>query len=162
MLVAAYDCGRFGGGRAPVGEARTRLFLLGVALVVVGFAVGPLQTQAAGLAAAVSRLPAPDLQSAVGSVRPGATGSVIATTLIALGAIGLAAQRRFPLSEGFPGARFSLPPRLAVAPGIYGIRFGGAGRRQGGRIADLVRRHLLVAGILAWGGAAVAAATLLR
>ncbi len=162
MLVAAYDCGRFGGGRAPTGEARTRLLLLGVALVVAGFAVPSLQIQAAGLAAGVSRLPAPELQSAVASVRPGATGSVIAAALIALAAVGLAAQRRVALADGFPGATFSLPPRLAVAPGIYGVRFGAASRRQGGRIAGLVRRHPLVAGILAWGVAAFTAATLLR
>ncbi len=162
MLLAAYDCGRFGRGRAPVGEARARLLLLGAALAVAGLGVGWLQAQAAGLAASVSRVPSPDLLSAVGSVRPGGSGSVIATALIVVAAIGLSWQRRVPLEEGFPGARFSLPPRLAVAPGIYGIRFGALCRRGGERTAALVRSHVLIAGILAWGGTAVAAATLLR
>jgi hypothetical protein len=145
-----------------VGEGRTRLLVLCAALAVSGLSAGALQSQASALAASVTRTPAPDLLSAVGSVRPGVGGSLIATALVVVASIGLAWQRRVPMEKGFPGAKFTLPPRLAVAPGIYGIRFGALCCRGGARSIALVRSHVVVAGIVAWGGAAVAAARLLR
>jgi hypothetical protein len=162
MALAAYACGRFGGGERSAPEARLRLGILAAALVassIVATWQGPL---IAGLAASVVRAPIADLQSTIGSLVFGARISIGLTLLLPALALGIGWARPEILSSGFPGAAASLPPRLAVAPGIYGIRCGAIARRQGLALASVARRHAVISGLAVSAAAAVAVNSLVR
>jgi hypothetical protein len=81
QVLAAYSCGRFGGGRRPATEARLRLALLAAALGASSLALGQLGTVVSGPAAAVVRVPPADLQSTLRSLLPGTRVSVGLTAM---------------------------------------------------------------------------------
>jgi hypothetical protein len=162
MVLAAYACGRFGGGQRPAPEARLRLALLAAALGASSLALGQLLPLIAGLAAAVARVPSADLQSTLGSLVLGTQVSIGLTVLTLVLAGAISWMRGTAIDQGFPGAVESLPPRLAVAPGIYGIRFGAAARRQGPALASMARRHAFLSGLVVSTAAAVAANAMVR
>ena len=66
------------------------------------------------------------------------------------------------IDRGFPGAVESLPPRLAVVPGIYGIRIGAAARRQGLALVLTARRHALLSALAVSAAAAFAVNAMVR
>jgi hypothetical protein len=132
-------------------------------LGVSSLALGQLETVVAGPAAAVVRVPAADLQSTLRSLLPG-TGVSVGLTALTLAALMLAIawMGGAVIDRGFPGAVESLPPRLAVAPGIYGIRIGAAARRQGLALALTVRRHAILSALAVSAAAAFAVNAMVR
>ena len=162
MVLAAYGCGRFGGGQRPAPESRLRLALLAAALGASSLALGQLEPLIAGLAAAVVRVPSADLQSTLGSLVPGTQVSIGLTALTLVLVLAIGRMRGTAIDQGFPGAVESLPPRLAVAPGIYGIRFASAARRRGLTLAAIARRHAFLSGLVVSAAAAVAANAMVR
>jgi hypothetical protein len=135
---------------------------MAVALGIGSLALGPLETVIGGLAAAVVRVPGADLQSTLRSQIPGIQVSVGLTILSLVMLLGLGLMRANVLDRGFPGAVELLPPRLVVAPGIYGIRFGASARRQGLAVAKTARRHAFLSALAVSAAAAFAANAMLR
>jgi len=121
-----------------------------------------LEPLIAGLAAAVVRVPSADLQSTLGSLVPGTQVSIGLTALTLVLVLAIGRMRGTAIDQGFPGAVESLPPRLAVAPGIYGIRFASAARRRGLTLAAIARRHAFLSGLVVSAAAAVAANAMVR
>jgi hypothetical protein len=162
QVLAAYSCGRFGGGRRPATEARLRLALLAAALGASSLALGQLGTVVSGPAAAVVRVPPADLQSTLRSLLPGTRVSVGLTAMTLALMLAIAWMGGAVIDRGFPGAVESLPPRLAVVPGIYGIRIGAAARRQGLALALTARRHTLLGALAVSAAAAIAVNAMVR
>ena len=162
MAFAAYSCARFAGGATPNGLARVQLALLGLALAASGLAPLALASDTTGLAAGALRVSSAEVQSALGTVPPGVTATAAAS--IALLVLALIAGLLTPgdVSDSLPGARQALPPRLAVAPGIYGIQLGAWGRRRVSAGLAAARLHPLVTGLILWTAAVVSTTTLLR
>jgi hypothetical protein len=162
QVLAAYSCGRFGGGRRPATEARLRLALLAAALGASSLALGQLGTVVSGPAAAVVRAPPADLQSTLRSLLPGTRVSVGLTAMTLALMLAIAWMGGAVIDRGFPGAVESLPPRQAVVPGIYGIRIGAAARRQGLALALTARRHTLLGALAVSAAAAIAVNAMVR
>jgi hypothetical protein len=162
LAFAAYSCARFGGGGTPTGLPRAQLAVLGLALAASGLAPLILAPDITGLAAGALRVPAAEVQSSLGTVPPGVTAAaaislalLVLAVLVGLFASGDAADR-------LPGARQALPPRLAVAPGIYAIHLAASGRRRLRAGLAAARLHPLVTSVILWTAAVAATATMLR
>lgn len=162
LVFAAYSCGRFGGGARPSMEAGVRLALLGLALPGSGVALVLLVPIATGLAATALRVSTADVQSSLGTVPPGVTATAILSVVLLVAAIVAGAQARLDLAAGLPGALESLPPRLAVAPGISGIRLAGFAGRRFDAVLNLARSHPVITSAILWTGAIAATNAVLR
>jgi hypothetical protein len=150
MAFAAYSCGRFGGGAMPSLEAGTRLALLGLAIPASGVALIFLVPTATGLAAGALRVPAAEVQSSLGTVPPGVSAIAVLSVVLLVAAVVAGAQTRLDLAAGLPGALEPLPPRMAVAAGIFGIRLAGFARRRLDAVGRTVRAHPVVTTAIMW------------
>lgn len=162
MAFAAYSCGRFGGGAKPSLEAGVRLSLLGLALPASGVALVFVVATAAGLAAGALRISTAEVQSSLGTVPPGVPVIAGLSVVLVLAAIVAGAQTRLDLGPGLPGGLESLPPRFAVAPGVFAIRLAGVGRRRLDALLGSARRHPVIIGAILWAGAVASANAILR
>jgi hypothetical protein len=162
MAFAAYSCARFAGGAIPAGLARVQLALLGLALAASGLTPLALASDTTVLAAAALRVPSAEVQSALGTVPPGVTATAAVSIALLVVALLAGLLTSGHVSDSLPGARQALPPRLAVAPGIYAIHLGAWGRRRLSAGFAAARLHPLVMGVILWTGAIAATATLLR
>jgi hypothetical protein len=162
MAFGAYSCGRFGGGARPSREAAVRLALLGLAIPASGIALLYLVPTAIGLAAGSLRISSAEIQSSMGTVPPGAPALAILSVVILVGAVLAGAQTRLDADAGLPGALDSLPPRLAVAPGIIGIRLTAFARRRIEAVLTNARLHPVVTGAILWTAAIAGLNVILR
>ena len=162
MAFGAYSCARFAGGATPAALARVQLAVLALALAASGVAPLVLAGDATGLAAAALNIPAVDVQSSLGTVPPGVAIAAALSVALLVAALLVGLRAQLGVADGLPGARQVLPPRLAVAPGIYAIRVGELGRRRLGAGLVAGRRHPLITGAILWTAAVVATSSILR
>jgi hypothetical protein len=162
MVFAAYRCVRFMDGAPATGPSRARLILLGLALAASGFAALVLAPTATGLAAVALNVPTAEVQSSLGTVPPGVTATAVISVALLVAALALGLWAPRDVADGWPGAREALPPRLAVAPGVYAIRLSALGRRRIDRGLAAARLHPVITGVILWTLAVAATATILR
>ena len=162
MAFGAYACARFAGGAIPGGLPRARIALAGAALAASGVAPLLLAPVVTSLAAGALRLPQAEVQSSLDTVPPGLTVAAVMSIVALVGTlvVGLRPPREANLT--LPGARQMLPPRLAVAPGIYAIRIGALGRRRLASALASARLHPVITALVVWTGAVAAASQILR
>jgi hypothetical protein len=162
MAFAAYSCGRFGGGSRPSLEAGVRLALLGISLPASGVGLLLLVPPAVGLAAGALRVSSAEVQSSLGTVPPGVAAiAILSVFFLAVAVVG-GAQTRIDLAAGLPGTMESLPARVAVVPGIYGIRLAGFSRRRLDGVLNTARVHPVVTGAILWIAAIAVTNAILR
>jgi hypothetical protein len=121
-----------------------------------------LATDTTGLAAGALRTPAAEVQSSLGTVPPGVTAAAVISLALLVVALLAGVLTPRDVADTLPGARQALPPRLAVAPGIYAMRAGAWGRRRLRTGLAAIRLHPLVTGVILWTAAVAATATMLR
>jgi hypothetical protein len=102
------------------------------------------------------------VQSSLGTVPPGVTATAVISVALLVAALALGLWAPRDVADGWPGAREALPPRLAVAPGVYAIRLSALGRRRIDRGLAAARLHPVITGVILWTLAVAATATILR